>query len=172
MRIVWLGKQWHNSWTLFRWTKQNEANGRDGSTPDIVRHVADSHVQQLSHGAIVCRSSVRRTQCQRSRPAQYWIFVTWQLTNTVVGFFEPTVHRQRETDGETTKDLLVLRLTSICQHVSDCSQITCTEFHQADGNTSCLTWATHINNHNRLHQPSMICDVCIQTSSQMPHHSP
>ena len=139
VRIVRLGKQRDDGRTLLGRAEQDETDGGDGGASDIVRDIADSHVQQLSHGAVVGGAGVRGGQRQRGGPAQYRVLVPRQLSDAVVGLLQSAVQRQREADRETSQDLFVLGLTGIRQHVGDGCQVTSAELHQADGNTSRFT---------------------------------
>ena len=89
-----------------------------GPPPNILRHLppTHNHVKELFGGLVASRPAVGHGDGVHCAPPQDGVLVPAERVNQWVRLLQPTVHGQRDTDGQTSENLLVLRLLSVLQH--------------------------------------------------------
>lgn len=72
-------------------------------------------MQKLPDGLVVPSTAVRHRERVHAAPAKYRVLISAQRGHQGVSLLESAVHGERDADGQSAKDLLVLRFLGVLQ---------------------------------------------------------
>ena len=130
MGVVALTEQLDNPWNLARVLEQQESERRDGSTADVIGRVRDGDMKEFPYSIVVGCSGIgqrervyttiaqdrilgRASVCRLGNARAFTYLLSQQLLDHSISLFLPSIEEERQSDRQSTNDLLVLRLPSI-----------------------------------------------------------
>mmetsp|Transcript_35303 Transcript_35303/g.76632 ORF Transcript_35303/g.76632 Transcript_35303/m.76632 type:complete len:781 (-) Transcript_35303:813-3155(-) len=117
VRVEALREQRHRVGALLRLRVHHKAQAHHRRAPDVVADVAHRKVEELLDGKVAHGAAVGQADGKHAAVPQDGVLVLAQLQDERVGALLPAVDHQGAAQGEAPRDLLVLRVVGVREHL-------------------------------------------------------